>query len=34
MDLLAGFLVSVAASVAANYISKWLDRHSKDRKGQ
>ena len=25
-----GFLMSVAASVAANYICKWLDRHEKD----
>ena len=34
MDQLIGLLVSVAAGVIANYISKWLDRHGKDSKGQ
>lgn len=34
MDILIGFLVSVAAGVVASYICKWLERHSKDRKGQ
>lgn len=29
MDILIAFLVSVAAGIAANYICKWLDRHSK-----
>jgi len=27
--MLLGFLVSVAAGVAASYICKWLDRHGK-----
>ena len=31
MDLLLGFLVSVVAGIAANYICKWLDRHSKEQ---
>ena len=29
MDLLITFIVSVAANVAANCVSKWLDRHHK-----
>ncbi len=34
MELIIGFLASVAAGVAANYICKWLDRSGKDHKGQ
>ncbi len=37
MDILIGFLVSVAAGVAANCICKRLDRNASDqndRKGQ
>ncbi len=29
MNLLAEYLVSVAASVIGHYICKWLDRHNK-----
>ena len=29
MEILFTFIVSVAAGVIANYISKWLGRHSK-----
>lgn len=32
MSLLLAFLMSVAASVAAYYICKWLDRHGGQRK--
>jgi len=31
MELLIGFLMSVAASVVGNYVSKWLDRHEKGK---
>ena len=31
VENLIGFLVSVIAGVAANYISKWLDRGGKNR---
>jgi len=31
MDILTSFFVSVAASVAGYYVSKWLDRHSKGK---
>ena len=31
MELIASFVVSVAASVVANYISKWLDRHARGK---
>ena len=34
MEIFLGFLVSVGAGVTANYISKWLERHSKDSRGQ
>ncbi len=29
--ILTGFLVSIAASVAAHYVCKWLDGHRKGR---
>ncbi len=31
MDIIVAFFVSVGASVASYYISKWLDRHGKGR---
>ena len=30
MEYLITFVLSVAASVAGNYIRKWLDRHNSD----
>ncbi len=30
MDIIATFLVTVAAGVVCHLISKWLDRHNKD----
>lgn len=30
MELIISFLLSIVASVVGNYISKWLDRNSKD----
>lgn len=29
MDILLVFIVSVAANVVSDYVSKWLDRHDK-----
>ncbi len=29
MDILLVFIVSVAANVVSDYVSKWLDRHGK-----
>lgn len=31
MEILAGFLMSVAAGVVSYYVCKWLDRHGKGR---
>lgn len=31
MDGFINFLVSVAASIVANYVSKWLDGHNGER---
>ena len=30
-SILGNFLVAVAAQVTANYLCKWLDRHSKGK---
>ena len=32
MDLALSFILSVAAGVVSNYISKWLDGSNKDSK--
>lgn len=32
MDLVLSFILSVAAGVVSNYISKWLDGEHKDSK--
>jgi len=34
VDFVIGFLVSVGAGVIADCISKWLERHDKDDRGQ
>ena len=31
MEFIASFFVSATANVAAYYICKWLDRHSKEQ---
>lgn len=31
VDAILNFFVAVAASVIGTYISKWLDRHDRDR---
>ena len=31
MDWIVSFIVSVAANIVSNCVSKWLDRHSREQ---